>query len=208
MTVEKKVEAPATEDPKPEDATETPQENTTFTQADLDRVAAKVRKEAEEAATKKVMAKLEADKAAADKASEEKALAEQSKFQELAEKREADVKALTTQHEATRSELDETKAALGRAESALATYLENLEKELTIPNGVKELLEGKPVAERLEWLTKNASTFKVATDDGTKTNEGRSTGKGIPPTPDAKKQSTPASKDEKASKAVSPRSYM
>lgn len=207
MSVPKQPEDTTTEDPKVEDATETPETPKVFTQPDLDRLAAKVRKEAEEAAVKKLTAKLEADKAAADKAAEENSLKEQAKFQELAEKRETEVKSLTNLHEATRGELDETKAALERAETALATYCEKLEAELTIPNGVKELLEAKSAVERLEWLTKNASTFKGATDEGTKSNDGRNPGKGIPPTPDAKRQ-VPVSKDDKAAKAVSPRSYM
>lgn len=200
------------EDPKTTETPETPDTDeapNTFSQAEVDAVAAKVRKEAREAAAKE--AKEAAAKAIADaeKAQREAALKDQQKFEELAETRAKEIAELTNRETSLATELDETKASLERANAALSLHLATLEKSLTIPDAVKELLEGKSVVDKLEWLSKNADTFKSAPkDDGGKNpNETKPPVKSIPTTPDGRKASK-APADDKAARAVNPRSYL
>lgn len=209
---------PKTEDPKTTETTEAPEKSETteeqppktFSQSDLDAVAAKVRKEAKEAALKEAREAAEAERAAAEKAQRDATLKEQQKFEELAETRAAEVAELTNRNTALAAERDDVQAQLERANAALATHLATLEKGLTIPDGVKELLEGKSVVDRLEWLSKNAETFKSpVNDDGgkPKPNETKPPVRGVPPTPEPRKTVAPSA-DEKAKRAASPRNYL
>lgn len=201
---------PKTEDPKTtesEETTEAPKDAPkTFTQPDLDAVAAKVRKEAREAAFKEAKEQAEAQRAAAEKAQRDANLEEQQKFEELAKTRAAEVSDLTNRNTTIATERDELQAQLDRANAALESHLSNLEKAITLPEAVKDLLAGKSVVDRLEWLSKNAETFKSA-DDGKKTNETKPPVRGVPPTPDARKVQTPSPED-KAKRAANPRHYL
>lgn len=120
---------------------EQPKEQPTFTQADLDRIV-KERIEREQKKAEKAAEK-------ARKEAEEAALAEQQEFQTLAQKRQERVLELEGQV----SELETVKAQAEKYEKALVSFRDAQFENL--PDHIKELLEGRDVADQLEWLSKH-----------------------------------------------------
>lgn len=124
----------------------------TFTQDQLEKIIAdrleRERKKAEKEAEK---VKREAT---------EQALAEQQKFQELAQARQARLLELEPALAAAESELATTQERLKRYETALTGYRDALLP--AVPEHVQTLLKGMDVAEQLTWLSENAEKF--ATD--------------------------------------------
>lgn len=200
MTVKKTEateEAPEVKEAEtPETPVETTEKPEALTQEKVNELIGAARKKAREDA----LAEVEATNAAAAKKAREDALVENEQFKELAEQRIAEVAELSTQVTTLASERDDAKADLERANKALKTYLDDLEKDLAVTDAVKELLEGKSVVDRLEWLTKHRGSLKK--EETPKKREG------IAPSPEARKKAGANSEEERAKKALKPRSYM
>ena len=200
MTVKKTEateEAPKAEEAEtPEVKAEATEKPETLTQEKINQLIGEARVKAREDA----LAEVEATNAAAAKKAREDALLENEQFKELAEQRSAEVTELTTRVTTLSGERDDAKADLERANQALKTYLDDLEKDLAVTDAVKELLEGKSVVDRLEWLTKHRASLKK--EDAPKKREG------IAPSPEARKKTAAKSEEEIAKKVIKPRSYM
>lgn len=116
----------------------------TFTQAEVDQVIRdRLAREKEKAAKAAAAARAEA---------EEAALAEQARHEELAERRLKKVQEL----EAQLQEREALQDRLEVAEAALAVYRDQLLEG--VPEPIRALLENRPVAEQLAWLTEFKAT--------------------------------------------------
>lgn len=138
--------------------------------------------------------KWEADNAAARQKAEQEAeaarLAEQQKWQELAQKREAEAKAL----EGKLKEAEGREGRLARLEAALEAHLDT--QRAGLPAHLLTLLDKMPVEEQLEYLAGNAAALRPAGGQQAS----------IPPTPQA--QGAPGlSEEQRRAASAGIRSY-
>ncbi len=114
-------------------------------------------------------------KAAKDRAAAEEAqLAEANKWQELADKRAADL----SERDKRIADLEQAQATAEKYGAALTTYVDKLSANL--PEEIGTLLAGMDLADRLAWLTANAEKFAKAPEG----DEGKTTTKRpLPETP-------------------------
>jgi len=125
-----------------------PQDQRTFTQADVDRIV-KERLEREQTKAQKAAEK-------ARQEAEAKALQEQGDFKALSERQAKRI----TELEAAAAELVEAQAQLKRYEKALKG---SLAAQLAgVPEHIQGLLERMDVTEQMEWLSANQDKLKPA----------------------------------------------
>lgn len=135
----------------------------TFTQEDVNRIAGEARKTARAAAVNELLKEigLESQDALTDLVNDAKTRreADMTELQKATE-RIGELEPLQEQTQTLNNQLES-------ANQALQTYLDALEAELNIPEHVKPLLENMNKPERLDYLSKNKDAFARTTPPNT-----------------------------------------
>lgn len=119
-----------------------------------------IKTEMDDYISQQVKDRLERDR----KKREEDALAEQKKFEDLAEKRAATISDLESKVEESGARIAELESELEAASGVVETLVNQMKEGLE--TSVTELLDGRPLTEQLDWLTKHAKDSKKAKADG------------------------------------------
>lgn len=144
---------------KPDDATGSDKaEVKSFTEEQANAIVQdRLKREREKQEKAQADAKAQADEAA--KAEAAKKLAEEGKFKELVDAKQAEIETLKAQVK----DAETVSAKLARYEAVLTA---RRDAEFgALPEEVAELLSGKDIAEQIEWLTKHGAKFAARADE-------------------------------------------